>query len=494
MTGTGNRVERPITSGDSPRDILRACFGHREFRDRQAEIVERTIAGEHSLVLMPTGMGKSVCFQIPALLLAARKVNEKHRGLTLVISPLIALMKDQVDGLVRRGIEATFINSSLDRNQRESRQADLSAGRFDLLYVTPERFRKPEFLEMLRCRRVHLLAVDEAHCISHWGHDFRPDYTRLREIRSELGDPVTIALTATATPQVQSDIISQLGLTSGSMRIFNAGIERPNLTLRVSRVWGDEEKLAGIRETIEACPGSGIVYFSLIRTLERFSEQLTAAGTGHLVYHGDLPRERRRQLQNAFMQGRDSLVLATNAFGMGIDKEDIRFVVHAEIPGSMEAWYQEIGRAGRDDLPAECHLLYDENDLEIQLEFLRWSNPDAGFYSRLHHLLSSRREETNAYGREWLERQLLGKRRADHRLDTALAMLDRHGVVEGAIRPLRIDGVGPLPPRLASPQWLDEKRQQDQEKLLALVRYVNHRGDRRKFINDYFGVLPEGGE
>ena len=232
------------------------------------------------------------------------------------------------------------------RREREGRYAGIEKGKFKLIYVTPERFRKPEFVEVISKRKVRLLAVDEAHCISEWGHDFRPDYTRLREFRAILGDPTTIALTATATPEVQTDIISQLGLQADEIEMFHEGIDRPNLELAVEDVWGDDDKVDHILKIVNDRGGSGIVYFTLIRILERFSELLKARGVRHLRYHGDLDRGRRKQIQDEFMGGEDNLVLATNAFGMGIDKENIRYVIHAEVPASMESYYQEIGRAG----------------------------------------------------------------------------------------------------------------------------------------------------
>lgn len=341
----------------TPIEALHQYFGFTAFRGSQASIIDRVRGGDHALVIMPTGAGKSLCYQIPALLPCDDELSDRPR-ITLVLSPLIALMKDQVDALRARGIEATFINSSLSRDERQKRYAEVAEGRYRLLYVTPERFRKSEFLEVIARRHVRLLAVDEAHCISEWGHDFRPDYSRLIEIRELLGQPTTIALTATATPDVQADIVRQLGLEPEQIELFHEGIERPNLRLGVQEVWGDDEKLEQIvamRERYAASTGSGIVYFTLIRTLERFSELLRQRRVSHVCYHGDLERNDRRRIQNEFMQGECPLVLATPAFGMGIDKEDIRFVLHAEIPGSMEAWYQEIGRAGvMGSLPIVC--------------------------------------------------------------------------------------------------------------------------------------------
>ncbi|MBC6946392.1 ATP-dependent DNA helicase RecQ [candidate division KSB1 bacterium] len=463
----------------TPQKALKKYFGHTVFRGQQEEIIAHVLQKRHALVIMPTGMGKSLCYQIPAL------INE---GLTLVISPLIALMKDQVDVLVGKGMEAAYINSSLSRAEREARYAAVAEGAYRLLYVTPERFRKPEFVALMRQRRVDLLAIDEAHCIRKWGHDFRPDYTRMREIRGVLNHPTTIALTATATPEVQDDIVKQLGLKAAEIKLFHEGIARPNLHLAVAEVWGQERKLEQIISMRQRQRGNGIVYFALIKTLQTFSEQLNSKGVRHLRYHGDLEAAERKRVQNQFMQGEGNLVLATNAFGMGIDKDNIRFVLHAEVPGSLEAYYQEIGRAGRDGEHAECVLLYDEQDLLIQMDFIQWNNPNAAFYDRVYHFLLDDADKVNAYGLEGLKEKLHFKNKHDFRLETALGMLDRYGVTEGALETRNLIVTSELPQRLSTQAELDDKLKREQKKLYALVQYAKAESCRKAFIHDYFGL------
>lgn len=489
----------------TPEHILKQSFGHTGFRGFQREVIERTLAGGHSLVLMPTGGGKSLCFQIPACLhnlqWNARSAsgntapNTARKPLTLVLSPLVALMKDQVDALQSKGIDATTINSIVSRPQRLARYQALSNGDFCMAYVTPERFRKAAFLEAIAQRHVHLLAVDEAHCISEWGHDFRPDYSRVGEIRQSLGNPTTIALTATATVDVQQDILTQLQLPSfgtslHECRLFHAGVARPNLSLQIHSVWDTNDKLEQIRGVLNRWPrASGVIYFTLIRSLEAMSDQLTSLGIEHVAYHGELTRQQRHAIQDRFMSGESELVLATNAFGMGIDKEDIRFVVHAEVPGSLESYYQEIGRAGRDGQPSECRLLYDQNDLMTQMEFLRWSNPDADYYHSLHDLLQSEQDSLQAFGLEWLRERLSNPRHHDRRLETALAMLERHGVIDSSDQPSRMRVAAPLPEPLADAHSRRDKLLRDQKKLYAIVEYVQS-PDPQAFLEHYFRPSP----
>ncbi|MEQ9408238.1 MAG: RecQ family ATP-dependent DNA helicase [Fuerstiella sp.] len=476
-----------------PQELLQKHFGFDTFRGPQQQIIEHVLNDRHALVIMPTGMGKSLCYQIPALAIAARDQLSEKPPICLILSPLIALMKDQVDALQARGIKATFINSSLRKPEREARYQAVADGRYTILYVTPERFRKDDFLDVLARRDVKLLAVDEAHCISEWGHDFRPDYTRLRELREIMGNPTTIALTATATPEVQEDIVRQLGLAPNEVRMFHEGIDRPNLDLKVVDVWDTDEKLDCVKTVIDrwqqpGSTGSGIVYFTLIRTLEEFSARLRQDGYTHVCYHGDLDRKSRRSIQDEFMNGRSRLVLATNAFGMGVDKEDIRFVIHCDVPGSMESYYQEIGRAGRDSEPSECVLLYDQRDLNTQMEFLRWSNPDADFYQRVYDHLRNNAEQIRAFGLDWLRERLCDRQRHDRRVETALAMLQRYGVIDDENDLSRVEVRQPLPEALSNEEIRSAKLLRDQKKLYALVQYVQCEDNRKRFIHEYFGL------
>lgn len=341
------------------RAALQRHFGYPDFRGAQSDAVQAVLSGRDVLVLMPTGGGKSLCFQVPALLLP---------GPTVVISPLISLMQDQVDALARRGLPATFINSTLPTSEREARLARVERGEVRLLYVAPERFDVPGFRERLRAIGVPLLAVDEAHCISQWGHDFRPSYLRLGAVREVLGCPV-VALTATATPEVRRDITTQLRLRDPL--VLARGFDRENLGWHVVGAEGDSHKDALLLALLRRARGDGVslVYAATRRKVDSLADMLNRAGVAASGYHAGIPGEQRRALQERFIAGTAGVVVATNAFGMGIDKPDVRLVVHYDMSPSLEAYYQEGGRAGRDGNPAACVLLHAPRD-RLTHEFL----------------------------------------------------------------------------------------------------------------------------
>jgi ATP-dependent DNA helicase RecQ len=353
------------------REQLQNLFGLDEFRPRQREVIEEVLRARDCLCVMPTGAGKSLCYQLPAAMLG---------GLTVVVSPLISLMEDQVQQLTESGIPAMLLNSSLNMSQQREVIAKLHQGFTGLLYLAPERCFAGTFQNTLDLLRPKLLAIDEAHCISQWGHDFRPEYSRLGEVRKRLGEPPTIALTATATEDVRGDIIERLGLVEPAVVI--TGFDRPNLGYESRRVTKKDEKHAELISLWKKEPGTGIVYCATRKAVDEVTPLLSAMLKGRPVipYHGGMTADARTANQERFMETPAAIAVATNAFGMGINKPDIRLVVHYNMPGTLEAYYQEAGRAGRDGLPARCVMLFSFQDKFTQdffIEKIGEDQPDA---------------------------------------------------------------------------------------------------------------------
>lgn len=358
MSSEKIQTENIKTDTDQLLGLLSKHFGYTQFRPLQQEIVERCVSGKDTLVLMPTGGGKSLCFQLPALVFS---------GLTIVISPLIALMKDQVDGLRENGISAAFINSSLSPAEIFQTEMLVKEGKIKLLYLAPERLAMPAMQQFLQSIDISLFAIDEAHCISEWGHDFRPDYRNLKNIRRLFPQIPLIALTATANLHVRNDIIKQLFLEDA--RIFESSFNRPNLTYRV---YPKKKAFESLLRELQKRPGeSAIVYCFSRKSTEKYAADLKVNGVTAAAYHAGLTPKAREQIQDAFIKDHVSVVVATVAFGMGIDKPDVRLVAHMDLPKSVEGYYQETGRAGRDGLPSDCILWYSAGDVFKQEYFIR---------------------------------------------------------------------------------------------------------------------------
>lgn len=347
-------------------DLLKQYFGYDEFRPGQKEIIQKVIDQENVLGIMPTGSGKSICYQLPALLLD---------GLAVVVSPLISLMKDQVDAANQLGIPATFINSSLDGYETARRFQEIDRQQYRLLYIAPERFIMPDFIQAMKRWNVRMIAIDEAHCISQWGHDFRPSYLQMANQLYQLPNrPVIVALTATATVQVATDIKRLLKIPENNH--IQTGFERENLRFQVIK---DQKKEQYLIEYLKINKNqSGIIYAATRKEVDRLYHLLKKFDFSVGRYHGGLNENERTEMQEAFLYDRLQLIVATNAFGMGINKSNVRFVIHYQIPGSLEAYYQEAGRAGRDGLSSEAILLFSPQDIQVQKFFIQQSQREEG--------------------------------------------------------------------------------------------------------------------
>ncbi|SHJ81204.1 ATP-dependent DNA helicase RecQ [Rubritalea squalenifaciens DSM 18772] len=465
-----------------PLEALKEYFGFGAFLEGQEEVVEKILSGSDGLVVMPTGGGKSLCYQLPALCL---------RGVTIVVSPLIALMKDQVDALNAKGIPATMINSTLGLAEQRERILRMRSGEFKLVYVAPERFRAEGFVKAIQEVEVALFAVDEAHCLSQWGHDFRPDYMRLGKALERIGRPQCIALTATATSVVREDIMKVLQLQSP----FNmmSGFARPNLSLAVTPVEKRTQKYMRIKEVIKKWK-TGIIYCATRKRVEEVAEMLYDWGVSCIAYHGGMSDEERERTQNVFISKEADVAIATNAFGMGIDRPDVRFVIHFEVPGSIEAYYQEAGRAGRDGEAAFCELLFNYADTRTQEFFIEGANPSYATVCAVYQHLQNQ-ADGNFEIRETLDQIAQG---ADVKnamsVGSALGVLVKNGLIERYDVPgSRVRGTRLLKPDVLTSrigldrEALEEKEGRDRDKLGAMVELCYARICRQQWIMEYFG-------
>jgi len=460
---------------------LREVFGFDELRPGQREVMEDVLAGHPTVTVMPTGAGKSLCYQLPAVVLG------EAGGVTLVVSPLIALMKDQVDSLVDRGIAATALTSAATAAEQADILAGIRGGVFTLVYVAPERFRSPRFLQALRevGDKLALLAIDEAHCISEWGHEFRPDYRRLGEAYATLRPPRLVALTATATPEVRDDIARQLDVETPRLHVH--GFDRPNLTYSVEQAGGARGKAKRIVELVRGRNGGvALVYAATRKNAEKYAAALGEAGLRARVYHAGLGDQDRRNAQDEFMNDDCDVIVATNAFGMGVDKSDIRVVVHADVPRSPEAYYQESGRGGRDGAPTDCVLLFNHSDVRLQEFLIDASFPSADVLRGMWKLL--REDPGLGTDRERLAARLPGEPH-DSVVSSAARILARHGFAIDdyhglrATKPAELGGEYP-----AMDLDAHERREQvERQKMRKMVEYSYHPRCRRQYMLEYFG-------